>query len=73
MSPDNERLIGRAVADKAFREELLADPQAAAKNAGLQITADEENQIRKAVDQVNADPDKYTQIELQAASAGTFW
>jgi len=35
MSPEFERLVGRAVSDKAFRDELLADPEAAVKGQGL--------------------------------------
>lgn len=35
MSPEFERLIGRAVGDKKFREEVLNDPEGVAKSFGL--------------------------------------
>lgn len=35
MTPDFERLIGRAMLDPAFRKRLIADPDAAANEAGL--------------------------------------
>ena len=52
MSPDFERLIGRAALDPAFRKRLLDDPDAAAKEAGLQPDPAEMDRLRKAL----ADP-----------------
>lgn len=59
MSPDFERLIGRAVLDPAFRRRLIADPDAAAKEAGLQPTPEEMDRLRKAL----ADPAQRKQLE----------
>ncbi len=59
MSPDFERLIGRAVLDPDFRKRLLDDPDAAAKEAGLQPDPDEMERLRKAL----ADPTQRKQLE----------
>lgn len=67
MSADFERLIGRAVLDPVFRKRLIADPDAAAKEAGLQPTPEEMDRLRKAL----ADPaqrKQLEQIDQQAAS-----
>ena len=49
MSPDFERLVGRAVADEAFRKQLVSDPDGAVKDSGLNISADEMDRIRETV------------------------
>ncbi len=49
MSPDFERLIGRAVTDKAFRDKVLADPDGAVKDAGFSLTDEELDQLKAAV------------------------
>jgi hypothetical protein len=59
MSPDFERLIGRAVLDPDFRKRLLDDPDAAAKEAGLQPDPDEMERLRKAL----TDPTQRKQLE----------
>ncbi|MDN5271640.1 Franean1_4349 family RiPP [Chloroflexus sp. MS-CIW-1] len=59
MSPDFERLIGRAVLDPDFRKRLLDDPDAAAKEAGLQPDPDEMERLRKAL----TDPAQRKQLE----------
>jgi len=59
MSPDFERLIGRAVLDPDFRKRLLDDPDAAAKEAGLQPAPDEMERLRKAL----TDPAQRKQLE----------
>ncbi|WP_322490246.1 Franean1_4349 family RiPP [Chloroflexus sp.] len=59
MSVDFERLIGKAVLDPAFRKRLLADPDAAAKEAGLQPDPEELDRLRKAL----ADPAQRRQLE----------
>jgi hypothetical protein len=48
MSPDLERLIGRAVIDQAFRDQLLHDPDAAIAAAGLKLTPDEIAKVKAA-------------------------
>lgn len=55
MSPDFERLIGRAVTDKQFRDGLLADPEGTVKGAGFSLSADEMKQLKDSVDRVKAD------------------
>ncbi len=49
MTPDLERLIGRAIVDKKFRKDLLDDPGAAVSAAGFQLTADELAKLTAAV------------------------
>ncbi|RPJ56642.1 MAG: hypothetical protein EHM12_10080 [Dehalococcoidia bacterium] len=49
MSSDLERLVGRAVTDKAFRDKLLADPEGVVKQAGLQLSAEEMEKLKAGV------------------------
>lgn len=48
MSPDFERLVGRAILDPDFRRQLLDDPDGTVKRAGFSITDAEMDQIREA-------------------------
>ena len=41
MSPTLEQIIGRAMINKSFRSDLLADPEKALKDAGLKLSDDE--------------------------------
>lgn len=63
MSPDLERLVGRAVMDPAFREKLLADPEGAIKDSGLSLTPDEVDGVKKGVERIKQDatPEQLTQ------------
>jgi hypothetical protein len=49
VSPDLERLIGRAIVDKKFRKDLFDDPDAAVRGAGFSLTAEELDRLRAAV------------------------
>lgn len=71
MSPDLERLIGRAVIDKAFRKQLLDDPEAAIRNAGLNITPDELDKVKDAANKRKKKRDDVDR-ELDAAR-GSSW
>lgn len=51
MSPDLERLVGRAILDPTFRERLLSDPDGAVKDGGFTLTPDEMDQVREAIRQ----------------------
>ncbi len=53
MSPELERLVGRMVTDKEFRDKLLADPEGAVKDAGFQLTPDELDRVKAGVDNLN--------------------
>lgn len=55
MSPDLERLAGRAVMDKAFRDKLLADPEGAVKEAGFKLTPEEISNLKAGVEQLKHD------------------
>jgi hypothetical protein len=55
MSPDFERLIGRAVTDKQFRDGLLADPEGTVRGTGFSLSADEMKQLKDSVEQIKAD------------------
>ena len=48
MSPDFERLVGRAILDRDFRRRLLDDPDGTVKSEGFSITDTEMDQIRDA-------------------------
>jgi len=49
MSPDLERLIGRAVVDKDFRDKLLANPEDAIRDAGFNLPHDEMDNVKKGI------------------------
>lgn len=49
MTPDLERLVGRAILDKKFRKDLLDDPAAAVAAAGFQLSAEELAKLTDAV------------------------
>jgi hypothetical protein len=53
MSPEFERLVGRAVMDTEFRDNLLKDPEGAAKAAGFNLTDDELAELKSAIDRYN--------------------
>jgi hypothetical protein len=40
-SPALEQLIGKAVADESFRQQLVEDPEAAVRDAGIQLSSEE--------------------------------
>ncbi len=71
MSPDFERLIGRAALDPAFRKRLLDDPDAAVSEAGLRPDPAEMDRLRRAL----ADPTQRRQIEQldQQATSLSGW
>ncbi|MBA3469803.1 MAG: Franean1_4349 family RiPP [Herpetosiphonaceae bacterium] len=69
MNPDVERLIGRAVSDKAFRDALINDPKDTIRSSGLTLTEDEITKVVDAVARVKKD-NKDEAIE--AAAAG-YW
>ncbi len=48
-----EQLVGRALADKKFLEDLMKDPEGKIKQSGLDVSAQELEQIRK-VDRAKA-------------------
>jgi hypothetical protein len=68
MSPDLERLVGRAVTDKDFRDKLLADPEGTVKGSGLSISAEELAKLKAGVKQVKPD-----QLDQQFAGLQTNW
>jgi len=49
LTPELERLVGRAVLDKEFRDTLLANPAATAKNAGFILTPEEMANVQKFI------------------------
>ncbi len=55
MSPDLERLIGRAVTDKAFRDKLLADPEGTVKDSGLKLSEGEMADLKAGIEQIKTD------------------
>ncbi len=65
---DLERLVGRAVLDADFREKLFADPEAAIREAGLDLTDEEMDWVRK-VDRAKAK----AAVDEMVALAGQPW
>ncbi|MBN1994871.1 MAG: Franean1_4349 family RiPP [Anaerolineae bacterium] len=52
MSPDLERLVGRAVMDKAFRDKLLADPESAVREANFKLSEEEMADLEAGVERI---------------------
>lgn len=74
MSPDLERLIGRAILDKEFRKQLLDDPDKAVADAGFSLTPDELDKVRDAA-RKNAQRGQAAidqQLDFESASAGSW-
>ncbi|NTW00813.1 MAG: Franean1_4349 family RiPP [Oscillochloris sp.] len=69
MSPELERLIGKAVVDVDFRKKLLDNPDEAVKEAGIVLTDDELEKVRK-VAQERAQDVAGTNKVLDAAKGG---
>ena len=57
MSSELEKLVGKATTDKAFRKELLADPEGAVKNAGFNLTDEELEKVKAAASSTSAEDD----------------
>ncbi|MBX0328306.1 Franean1_4349 family RiPP [Oscillochloris sp. ZM17-4] len=49
MSPELERLIGKAVIDSDFRDKLFDNPEQALKDAGITLSPDEMDKVRKEI------------------------
>jgi ribosomally synthesized peptide len=67
MSSDLERLIGRALTDKAFRDQLLNDPEGAIQSAGLSLSSDELDRVKQGIGKLKASGDAQ-QLEQQLGS-----
>ncbi len=68
MSPDLERLIGKAVIDPDFRKKLLDNPDEAIKEAGLSLTDEERDRVRKSITERSQDIERMRQ-DIDTATA----
>ena len=71
MNPELERLIGRAVMDKEFREQLLNDPEGAARAAGFNLTDAELEQLKSLVERYQTDSS--AELDTLDSNVGGFW
>lgn len=55
VSANLERLMGRAILDEAFREQLFTDPEAAIGAAGLSLSELEMSRLRAAITRIKTD------------------
>jgi hypothetical protein len=72
MKEEMERLIGRAVTNKDFRDKLMADPEQAAKDAGFNLSADEVDSLRKSINKITANSTT-EQIDQQLSDTAVFY
>jgi hypothetical protein len=49
MNSDLERLVGRAVMDKKFRDDLLANPEDTVKKVGLTLSTEEMEKLKAGI------------------------
>ncbi|WP_129629988.1 Franean1_4349 family RiPP [Candidatus Oscillochloris fontis] len=68
MSPDLERLIGKAVIDPDFRKKLLGNPDEAIKEAGLSLSDEEQDRVRKSITERSKDIERLSQ-DIDTAKA----
>ena len=72
MSPEFERLVGRAVGDKAFRDRLLADPEQAIKDGRFNLSDEEIKQVKDGIEKVNRSMTS-EEIDQLFGAAGNKW
>jgi hypothetical protein len=72
VSPDLERLIGRAVIDHEFRAKLFDDPDGVVQAEGFKLDPGEMEQVREAVRQRNQ-PGFALDDKIADATAGGTW
>lgn len=72
MNPDLERLVGRAVIDKAFREKLLDDPEQAVRDAGLSLSDKEMERLKAGIEKIKSKQTSQ-QIDRQFAQVAAKW
>jgi hypothetical protein len=63
MTPELERLVGRAMLDKEFRDTLLANPAATATKAGFTLSPEEIANLNT----INATPEDFEKWNGDAA------
>jgi hypothetical protein len=73
LSSDYERLIGRAVADESFREQLLADPDAAVKASGLSLTPDELGRLKGSIAKIKGQENAQQINQRFSVQADIWW
>jgi|GEM_PF-896078 len=72
VSPELERLVGRAMLDPMFRKQLLDDPDGAIVSGGFKLTPAELDQVREAVKERGQRRDTLDQ-QLDEAARGSRW
>ena len=73
MNQDFERLVGRAVVDKGFRDALLANPEDAAAEAGFKLNNEEMEQLKAGLKKVQAELDPEQLDEMFKVSWGKWY
>jgi hypothetical protein len=73
MSPDLERLIGRAVVDKDFRDKLLANPDDTIRNAGFNLPHDEMDNVKKGISKLKTTTTSQLLDQQLKAGLGGAW
>lgn len=69
MSPELERVVGKAVLDKEFRKKMMDDPDAALAEAGITLSPDELDKVKKAAKERGKARGHVDQV-LDAAKSG---
>lgn len=74
MSPELERVIGKAVVDQAFREALLDNPKKAVDDAGISLSKDDEKTLKDGIKELNKKVKKKDELDtIFAAARGGWW
>jgi hypothetical protein len=72
VSPELERLVGRAILDPTFRKQLFDDPDGTIKSAGFSLSEDEVKQVREAIRQRSLMGQSLDDKINEAAAGGTW-
>lgn len=70
MSDQLERLVGRAMMDAGFRNQLVDNPAAAAKAAGFELSDDE---LRRVTNALSSETGKRIISELNQPGTEAVW
>lgn len=72
MSNKMERIVGKAVLDVAFREALIANPEAALAEADLTLGAKKLEELKAGIERYKQNLDAQNLLSVQSASRN-FW
>ena len=69
MNANLEQIVGKAILDKSFRAALLENPEAALKEAGIDLSAEELKSLQAGLESIKQETDgKNYEAELDVVA-----